>query len=73
MKRLRWPAAWSAELPRMVYLLEQESVAWAKLEGLQVSTPDLDAFHKTVQAAYQNSDYAKIWPKGLLERINATK
>jgi hypothetical protein len=26
-----------------------------------------------VQAAYQNSDYAKVWPKGLLDRINATK
>ena len=52
---------------------EAELVAFFKKEGLQVSTPDLDAFHKTVQAAYQNSDYAKVWPKGLLERINATK
>ncbi len=42
-------------------------------EGLQVSTPDLDAFRKAVQSAYQNSDYAKVWPSGLLERINATK
>jgi TRAP-type C4-dicarboxylate transport system substrate-binding protein len=52
---------------------EAELVAFFKKEGLQVSTPDLDVFHKTVQAAYQNSDYAKIWPKGLLDRINATK
>ena len=52
---------------------EGELVAFFKKEGLQVTTPDLDAFHKTVQAAYQNSDYAKVWPKGLLERINATK
>jgi TRAP-type transport system periplasmic protein len=52
---------------------EAQLVEFFKKEGLQVSTPDLDAFHKTVQAAYQNSDYAKIWPKGLLERINATK
>ncbi len=52
---------------------EAELVAFFKKEGLQVTTPDLDAFHKTVQAAYQNSDYAKVWPKGLLERINATK
>ena len=44
-----------------------------KKEGLQVTTPDLDAFRKTVQATYQNSDYAKVWPKGLVERINATK
>ena len=48
-------------------------VEFFKKEGLQITTPDLDAFHKTVQAAYQNSDYAKVWPKGLLERINATK
>jgi hypothetical protein len=31
------------------------------------------AFHKSVQATYLQSDYAKVWPKGLLERINATK
>jgi hypothetical protein len=48
-------------------------VEFFKKEGLQVSTPDVEAFHKAVQAAYQNSDYAKVWPKGLLERINAIK
>ena len=42
-------------------------------EGLQVTQPDVDAFRKAVQAAYQNSDYAKVWPKGLAERINATR
>jgi TRAP-type C4-dicarboxylate transport system substrate-binding protein len=52
---------------------EADLVAFFKKEGLQVSTPDLDAFHKTVQAAYRNSDYAKVWPAGLLDRINATK
>jgi hypothetical protein len=26
-----------------------------------------------VQTTYQNSDYAKVWPKGIVERINATK
>jgi tripartite ATP-independent transporter DctP family solute receptor len=52
---------------------ETQLVDFFKKEGLQVTTPDLDAFHKTVQAAYQNSDYAKVWPKGLLDRINATK
>lgn len=52
---------------------EAQLVEFFKKEGLRISTPDLDAFHKTVQAAYQNSDYAKVWPKGLIERINATK
>jgi TRAP-type transport system periplasmic protein len=26
-----------------------------------------------VQNVYLTSEYAKVWPKGLLERINATK
>ena len=42
-------------------------------QGLQVTTPDMEAFRKTEQTAYLNSDYAKVWPKGLLERVNATK
>jgi TRAP-type transport system periplasmic protein len=52
---------------------EAQLVDFFKKEGLTVTTPDLDAFRKTVQAAYLNSDYAKVWPKGMLERINATK
>ena len=52
---------------------EAQLVEFFKKEGLQVTTPDLDAFHKSVQTTYQNSDYAKVWPKGLIERINATK
>ncbi len=52
---------------------ENQSVDFFKQQGLQVTTPDVDAFRKTVQSAYLNSDYAKVWPKGLLERINATK
>ncbi len=42
-------------------------------QGLQISTPDVDAFRKSVQEAYARSDYAKVWPAGLLERINATR
>jgi TRAP-type C4-dicarboxylate transport system substrate-binding protein len=52
---------------------ESQLVEFFKKEGLQISTPDLDAFHKAVQAAYQNADYGKIWPAGLLERINAVR
>jgi tripartite ATP-independent transporter DctP family solute receptor len=52
---------------------EAQIVDFFKQQGLQVSTPDLDAFRKAVQSAYQNSDYAKVWPKGLVERINNTK
>ncbi len=52
---------------------EGQLVEFFKKEGLQVSTPDVEAFRKTVQAAYLNSDYAKVWPQGLVERINATR
>jgi tripartite ATP-independent transporter DctP family solute receptor len=52
---------------------EAQLVDFFKKEGLQVTTPDVEAFRKTVQAAYQNSDYAKVWPKGLVDRINAVK
>ena len=51
---------------------ETQLVDFFKKEGLQVSTPDVAAFRKTVQAAYQTSDYAKAWPAGLVDRINAT-
>ena len=52
---------------------EAEIVDFFKQQGLQVTTPDVEAFRKSVQAAYGASDMAKSWPKGLLERINATK
>jgi tripartite ATP-independent transporter DctP family solute receptor len=52
---------------------ESQLVEFFKKEGLQVTTPDVEAFRKSVQTTYQNSDYAKVWPKGLLDRINATK
>jgi TRAP-type C4-dicarboxylate transport system substrate-binding protein len=52
---------------------EAQLVDFFKKEGLQVTTPDVEAFRKTVQAAYQNSEYAKVWPKGLVDRINAVK
>ena len=52
---------------------EGQLVDFFKQQGLQVTTPDVDAFRKSVQATYLNSDYAKVWPKGLLERVNQVK
>lgn len=52
---------------------EAQIVDFFKQQGLQVTTPDVEAFRKSVQAAYAQSDIAKAWPKGLLERINNTK
>ena len=52
---------------------ESEIVDFFKQQGLQVVAPDVEAFRKAVQTAYAASDMAKTWPKGLLDRINATK
>jgi len=52
---------------------EAQLVDFFKQQGLQVTTPDVDAFRKSVQSTYLNSDYAKVWPKGLIERVNQVK
>jgi len=52
---------------------EAQIVDFFKQQGLQVSTPDVEAFRKSVQDAYTKSDYAKVWTKGMLERINNTR
>ncbi|MDO9197609.1 sialic acid TRAP transporter substrate-binding protein SiaP [Rhodoferax sp.] len=52
---------------------ENQMVDFFKRQSLSVTTPDVDAFRKSVQATYLQSDYAKVWPKGLLDRINATR
>jgi TRAP-type transport system periplasmic protein len=52
---------------------EAQLLAFFKGAGLQVTTPDVEAFRKTVQARYLASDQAKAWPAGLLDRINAVK
>jgi len=68
-------AAQAAALYNNENRLKEESqlLEFFRKEGLQVTTPDLDAFHKAVQQRYQNSDYAKVWPPGLVDRINAVR
>ena len=51
--------------------LEDELVQFFKDKGLQVYTPNVDAFRAKVQKAYLESDLSKSWPKGLIEKINA--
>jgi tripartite ATP-independent transporter DctP family solute receptor len=51
---------------------EAQIVEFFKKQGLQVTQPDVAAFRKTVQGAYAQSEYAKVWPAGLLDRINNT-
>jgi len=52
---------------------EKEQLEFFRSQGIEITTPDLDVFRKTVQAAYLKSEYAQKWPRGLLERINAVK
>lgn len=51
--------------------LEAELEQFFKDQGLKVYTPDVDAFRARVQAAYLASDYAKAWPEGIVDKINA--
>ncbi|QDY71082.1 DctP family TRAP transporter solute-binding subunit [Qingshengfaniella alkalisoli] len=49
---------------------EESLVQFFKDEGLQVTTPDVDAFRSHVQDFYMNSDRAADWPEGWVDQIN---
>jgi tripartite ATP-independent transporter DctP family solute receptor len=53
--------------------LEAELETFLKAQGLKVYTPDVDAFRRKVQADYLASKFAKDWPAGMVERINAIR
>ncbi len=50
---------------------EEELVSFLKEKGLEIYEPDLQAFREHVQAQYVGSEFAKAWPEGVLEKINA--
>ncbi len=50
---------------------EGELVEFFKKEGLKVYEPDVQAFRDHAQQMYLESDFAKDWPAGVLEKINA--
>jgi tripartite ATP-independent transporter DctP family solute receptor len=52
---------------------EAELVETFKKQGLDVYTPDINAFRDYAQKVYLGSEQAKDWPKGMLEQINALK
>jgi tripartite ATP-independent transporter DctP family solute receptor len=52
---------------------EAELADGFKKQGLEVYTPDVNAFRTYAQKVYLASDEAKAWPPGLLEKINALK
>ena len=53
--------------------LEAELEAFFKEKGLKVYAPDLEAFRSKVQKDYLASKFAKDWPAGLIDKINAVK
>jgi tripartite ATP-independent transporter DctP family solute receptor len=50
--------------------LEAELEQFFKDKGLKVYTPDVEAFRKHVQKTYLESDLAKAWPRGMVDKIN---
>ena len=50
---------------------EEELVSFLQAQGLDIYEPDLAAFRSHVQAQYVGSEFAKSWPEGVLEKINA--
>ncbi|TYR37657.1 C4-dicarboxylate ABC transporter, partial [Mesorhizobium microcysteis] len=60
--------AWSAE---QHLSKEAELADFFRKEGLEVYTPDVEAFRTNAQKMYLESDLAKDWPEGMVGRINA--
>ena len=50
---------------------EADGKAFFEAHGNRVTMPDVDAFRTHVLDAFTSSDFAKNWPAGMLDRINA--
>lgn len=50
---------------------EADLVSFLEGKGMAIYEPDLKAFREHVQAQYVGSEFAKSWPEGALEKINA--
>jgi TRAP-type C4-dicarboxylate transport system substrate-binding protein len=60
--------AWSAA----EHKAREEALAESfRQQGLEVYTPDIDAFRAYAQEQYLNSPFSADWPEGMLDRINA--
>ena len=66
-KALAWSTA--EHLKREAELAD----TFRKQYGLEIYTPDVKAFREYAQKIYLDSDEAKDWPKGMLEKISALK
>jgi TRAP-type C4-dicarboxylate transport system substrate-binding protein len=62
----------AAESGRQAQLKKEDELgSFGKEQGRDVYEPDLDAFRSQVQQMYLESEYAKDWPEGILEKINS--
>ena len=60
-------AAWG----RLKQLDKENNLAdFIRSKGVEIYTPDLNAFRTHVQAQYVGSELAESWPEGVLDRIN---
>ncbi|NMG39283.1 C4-dicarboxylate ABC transporter [Chelativorans sp. ZYF759] len=50
---------------------EEELAEFIRSEGVEVYTPNIDAFREYAQQRYLESPLSADWPEGVLERINA--
>jgi TRAP-type C4-dicarboxylate transport system substrate-binding protein len=62
-----------AESTRRHLAQEEEMVAFFRGQGLEVYTPNLDAFRAEAQRRYLASAQSQAWPAGILDRINAIR
>ncbi|MEL7461571.1 MAG: TRAP transporter substrate-binding protein DctP [Pseudomonadota bacterium] len=61
-------AAWG----RLKQLDKENNLAdFIRAQGVEIYTPDLNAFRTHVQEQYVGSEVASSWPEGVLEKINA--
>ncbi|MBL6773041.1 MAG: TRAP transporter substrate-binding protein DctP [Alphaproteobacteria bacterium] len=62
----------AAAYGRLKQLDKENNLAdFIRSQGVEIYTPDLEAFRTHVQAQYVGSEVAATWPDGVLERINA--
>ena len=62
----------AAAYGRLKQLDKENTLAdFIRSQGVEIYSPDLDAFRNHVQAQYVGSEFAATWPEGVLEKINA--
>ncbi len=62
----------AAAYGRLKQLDKENSLAdFIRSQGVEIYTPDLEAFRTHVQAQYVGTEASEAWPEGVLERINA--